>query len=222
MPAYPSATVFPMQQSVAPMNFPSARPTTATPHIERHVMRLAGPIGPGTRVLDIGCGNGYWAGRFAKEGAVAVGIDPSPSGIDIARRTYPAARFEQLAAGRDPLADLGELPFDIVVSTEVVEHLYDPPGWATGCFAALRPGGRLVLSTPYHGRLKNVAVALAGKSDDHYDSLRVGGHIKFFSRSTIERLLNDAGFVGYTFAGAGRVPLLWRSMVLAAHRPDGH
>jgi len=41
------------------------------------------------RVLDIGCGNGYWAGEFVKKGCEVVGIDPSESGIRLARQNYP-------------------------------------------------------------------------------------------------------------------------------------
>jgi len=117
------------------------------------------------------------------------------------------------------LTELGEEPFDLVVSTEVVEHLYSPHAWAIGCFRALRPGGTLVLSTPFHGWFKNVALAISGRLDDHHDALREGGHIKFFSRRTLEALLTEAGFADIWFAGAGRLPLLWKSMVLAGARP---
>ncbi|MEX2217392.1 MAG: class I SAM-dependent methyltransferase [Phycisphaerales bacterium] len=181
--------------------------------------RLAEP-GPGKRVLDVGCGNGYNVGQYLAWGCSAgVGVDVSDVGIGIARRTYPAARFEVLEIAPDVPARLGESPFDIVSSTEVVEHLYDPHAWARCCFNALAPGGRLVCSTPYHGYVKNLAISLAGGWDRHWEALREGQHIKFFSRSTLRRLLADVGFVNMVFAGAGRVPLLWKSMLVRAERP---
>ena len=192
---------------------------SSSPYLLGPVMELAGELAPSSRVLDVGCGNGYWAGLFQRRGCTVVGIDPSPTGIEIARATYPGGRFERVGIASDTLTLLGEDPFDLVVSTEVVEHLYDPPTFAAGCFAALRPGGRLVVSTPFHGRLKDVALAVAGKFDVHHDALRVGGHIKFFSRATLERLLLEAGFCNPRFAGAGRLPHLWKSMVVAADRP---
>lgn len=199
--------------------FPSAAPMSSSPYLLGPVMELAGDLPVGARVLDVGCGNGYWAGQFQRRGCTVVGIDPSPTGIQIARATYPAVRFEQVGIASNTLPALGEDPFDLVVSTEVVEHLYDPPAFAAACFAALRPGGRIVVSTPFHGRLKDVVLAVTGKFDVHHDVLRVGGHIKFFSRVTLERLLLEAGFCDPRFVGAGRVPQLWKSMVVVAERP---
>jgi 2-polyprenyl-6-hydroxyphenyl methylase/3-demethylubiquinone-9 3-methyltransferase len=117
------------------------------------------------------------------------------------------------------LTDLGEESFDLIVSTEVVEHLYSPQTWAVGCFNALSPGGTLISSTPYHGWLKDVALAASGRLDRHHDALREGGHIKFFSRATLERLLREAGFEQIQFEGVGRLPAVWKSMVLAATKP---
>lgn len=202
------------------MEFDSPAPIFSTPYLLDPVFAFAGGIGPGQRVMDVGCGNGSWAGEFARRGCTVVGIDPSPSGIEIARRTYPDGRFEVMDVSEDLLTELGEEAFDLIVSAEVVEHLYSPQTWALGCFRALRPGGTLVLSTPYHGWLKNVALAVSGRLDPHHDALREGGHIKFFSRSTLETLLTAAGFEEVRFAGAGRAPLMWKSMVLAATHPS--
>ena len=72
------------------------------------------------------------------------------------------------------------------------------------------------MSTPYHGYLKNLALAMTGKLDGHFSVLWDGGHIKFFSRATLERMLTDQGFEVLAFAGAGRLPLLWKSMLVNA------
>lgn len=199
--------------------FPSADPMSSSAYLLEPVMRLAGNLRPGARVLDVGCGNGYWAGLFQRRGCNVVGIDPSLTGIEIARSMYPEGRFEVMEIGPDILATLEADAFDLVVSTEVVEHLYDPPAFAAGSFAAVRPGGRIIVSTPFHGRLKDLALAMTGSLDAHHDVLRVGGHIKFFSRKTLERLLLEGGFRNPQFVGAGRLPYLWKSMVVAADRP---
>jgi len=205
--------------TVTGLQFRDATPMSSTPYLLPPVFKFAGELGPETRVLDVGCGNGFWAAEFARYGCEVVGVDPSESGIAVARATYPAGRFEVQHVSADLLAVLGERPFDIVVSTEVVEHLYSPHTWATGCLRALKPGGMAIVSTPYHGWFKNVALASTGKLDRHLDALREGGHIKFFSRSVLSRLLTDAGFADVRFAGAGRVKWAWKSMVLAATRP---
>lgn len=172
-------------------------------------------LAPGARVLDMGCGNGALAGEFLKRGCSVVGVDLSAEGIAIARKMHPSGRFEQIAVDADVLAELDEMPFDLVVSTEVIEHLYAPLDYLIACRAALRPNGRCVISTPYHGYLKNVAVSVAGKFDDHVHPNRQGGHIKFWSRQTLGGEMRRAGFANLRFRGAGRVPLLWKSMVMS-------
>lgn len=177
---------------------------------------------PRRRILDIGCGNGVWAREFLQQDPTCqvVGIDPSASGIRLARESVPGARFEQEVATEDLLGRLGEDPFDLVISTEVVEHLYSPRTWARACWNGLAPGGTLLCSTPYHGYVKNIAIALSGGWDKHHSVHNEGGHIKFFSRATLTALLREAGFVDITFAGAGRLPGLWKSMVLRARKPQ--
>ncbi len=143
-------------------------------------------------------------GWLAERGFDVVGVDPSSTGIEWARAVHPGLEFHQ-ASAYDSLAErLGV--FSIVVSVEVVEHIYDPPRFARTAFAALCPGGMLILSTPYHGWLKNIAIALLGKFDQHVDPLREHGHIKFWSRATLTRLLEDVGFEVLQYRYAGRTP----------------
>jgi 2-polyprenyl-6-hydroxyphenyl methylase/3-demethylubiquinone-9 3-methyltransferase len=183
------------------------------------LLEFAADIKPGVRVLDVGCGNGFVCSRFLDFGCSAVGIDLSIEGIERARQAYPQGRFELVAADSEVLEKLGEAPFDLVVSTEVVEHLYAPREWAAGCFNALKPGGRLLCSTPYHGYLKNLALSLSGHWDTHANPLWDGGHIKLWSRRTLAALLDEAGFVNIEIRGAGRVPGLWMTMVAKAEKP---
>jgi len=173
----------------------------------------------GKRVLDVGCGNGFMCGQFLKLGCEVTGIDLSEQGIAHARAAFPGARFEVAGADEDLLKRLAAEPFDIVISTEVVEHLYRPREWARGCFAALRPGGRFVCTTPYHGYLKNLAISVAGKWDSHASPLWDGGHIKLWSKRTLFALLQEAGFRDLEFRGIGRVPGLWMTMAVAAVKP---
>ncbi|MFQ6537976.1 MULTISPECIES: class I SAM-dependent methyltransferase [Aphanothece] len=174
---------------------------------------------PGCRILDLGCGNGALSAHLSRLGYQVVGVDPSVSGIAVARRSFPAVAFHQAPAAPDALQALELPPFDVVISTEVVEHCYAPRQWATAAFGSLRTGGRFICSTPYHGYWKNLALALSGKLDGHFTALWDGGHIKFFSRPTLTELLSEAGFVDLKFMGAGRCPWFWKSMLMAGRRP---
>lgn len=188
-------------------------------HFMPHLLELAGPLASRTRVLDVGCGNGYTASLFSERGCEVVGIDLSESGIQYARQSFPGVRFELLAADDRILSNLATEPFDIVVSTEVIEHLYAPRECVRGCFAALKPGGRFICTTPYHGYLKNLAIALTGKFDSHVSPLWDGGHIKLWSRRTLSQLLIETGFQDLQFRGAGRLPFLWMTMVMSGRKP---
>lgn len=195
----------------------------APEHSHRYLLpairSLCPPLNANTRVLDVGCGNGTMAAHFIRLGCRVVGIDLSGSGIELARQLCPSGRFEVLAADHRVLEELGEDPFDLVISTEVVEHLYDPKAFARGCFAATKSGGTFVCTTPYHGYLKNLAIDLAGGWDRHHDPLWDGGHIKFWSWTTLSKLLEDTGFADLKFRGAGRLPGFWKSMVVSGRRP---
>ena len=188
-------------------------------HFLPEIFELAGDMPFGTRVLDVGCGNGFTAGAFLKKGCRVVRIDLSESGIALARSAYPKGRFEVISAEDSLLEVLQEEPFDLVVSTEVIEHLYSPRAYLKSCFEALRPGGRFICTTPYHGYLKNLAISVAGSWDRHADPLWDGGHIKFWSRKTLDRLFEEAGFIQREFRGAGRLPWLWMTMVVSGLKP---
>lgn len=200
-------------------SFADAEPIHMHRFILPRLMELCGPLTKTTRVLDIGCGNGYIAGQFAAQGCQVVGIDLGQKGIEIARKTYPGTRFEIMAADSHVLKNLDEEPFDLVISTELIEHLYAPKAFVNGAYIALKEGGRFVCSTPYHGYLKNLALSLFNKWDTHADPLWDGGHIKLWSRHTLNRLLSETGFENLQFRGAGRLPWLWMTMLISGDKP---
>lgn len=146
-----------------------------------------------------------------------IGVDASQSGIEQARAAYPHIRFDVASAYDDLAGTYGQ--FDAVVSLEVVEHLYDPRLYAKNMFDLIRPGGGIVVSTPYHAYWKNLALAASGKMDKHFTALWDGGHIKFFSIATLTALLSEAGFVDLRFKRAGRIPALAKSMICCGRKP---
>jgi 2-polyprenyl-6-hydroxyphenyl methylase/3-demethylubiquinone-9 3-methyltransferase len=165
------------------------------------------------RVLDLGCGNGTFTARIVAAGYDVVGIDASVSGIRIACRLVPAATFLE-GSLEQPLPRELHGAFDAVTAVEVIEHLPKPGVLCARATEALRPGGRFIVTTPYHGYLKNLALAVAGQLDNHWQPGRDGGHIKFFSRATVSALIRREGFVVTGFDRVGRIPPLAKSMVI--------
>ncbi len=172
---------------------------------------------PPASVLEVGCGNGVNARRMAELGYSVTAIDSSVSGIEAARRIDSTVRFEASSI-YDPLADRFGT-FDVVVALEVIEHLYDPRALARGLHDLLKPGGHALLSTPYHGWLKNVLIALTGRSDDHFNPLWDHGHIKFFSVRSLRRLFSETPLREIHVRRLGRIPWLARTMLVALRRP---
>ncbi len=114
------------------------------------------------------------------------------------------------------LLSMGQFP--VVISLEVVEHVYYPRKFAETLFGLVESGGVAIVSTPYHGYFKNLALAVSGKMDDHFTALWDDGHIKFWSEKTLHQLLNEAGFVSVAFKRVGRIPLLAKSMIAIAQK----
>jgi len=95
--------------------------------------------------------------------------------------------------------------------TDVIEHVFDPPTVIREISRVLSPGGQLLISTPYHGLVKNVLIALF-RFDRHFDPQ--GPHIRFFSRSSLTHLLRDAGFRSFKYFYLGRVFPVSKNLVI--------
>ena len=169
-------------------------------------------------ILDLGCGNGSLANYLIKNDFNIYGTDASVKGITIANQINPGRFAIQDLSSDDLPPELADIPFDTIISTEVIEHLYDPRKFIEFSKRTLlkNGGGELILSTPYHGYWKYLALALSGKMDAHLGPLWDGGHIKFWSRKSLTRLLEEQGFTVTDFKGCGRLPYLWMSMVIKA------
>ena len=171
---------------------------------------------PGSVVADAGCGNGSMLAALENSHWKMHGIEVSQSGLSHARTQYPQFEFHFADLGREDCI----LPMtgicDVVISTEVVEHVFLPRVFAKNCWDLLKSGGILIISTPYHGYLKDLSLALTNKLDAHFTALWDYGHIKFWSKRTLTHLLEETGFEVKQFHGAGRLPYLWKSMVVVA------
>jgi 2-polyprenyl-6-hydroxyphenyl methylase/3-demethylubiquinone-9 3-methyltransferase len=168
------------------------------------------------RLFDLGCGNGSIGAALSNDGWDVTGVDPSSEGIDQANSEYPKLRLEQGSAYEDLADRFGQFP--VVISLEVVEHVYAPREYANTLHSLLSPGGTAIVSTPYHGYLKNLAMAVTGKMDQHFTALWDHGHIKFWSFRTLSALLTESGFRDIRFLRVGRIPPLAKSMIAIARK----
>jgi len=125
-------------------------------------------------------------------------------------KLYEGSAYDDLAV------KYGQFP--VVLSLEVVEHVYFPRKYAACVYDLLAPGGTAIISTPYHSYLKNLVISAAGGMDRHFTALWEHGHIKFWSVDTLGRLLREAGFNQVDFRRVGRIPALAKSMIAIARK----
>lgn len=169
------------------------------------------------RLFYLGCGNGSVARELTRRGWDVTGVDPSPEGIRQADSKHSNLKLHVGSAYDDLAAKYGTFP--LVISLEVVEHVYAPRKYAATVFSLLEAGGTAIISTPYHGYLKNLALAVTGKMDAHFTALWDCGHIKFWSIDTLRQLLGEVGFIDIRFLRVGRIPVLAKSMIAIAKKP---
>ena len=194
----------------------SAQASHTEAYLWRHVINLCAELRV-RRVVDIGCGNGALCHELARRGCEVVGCEPNSESLRSAQRAAPGLVFHELGVDDDP-SPVGNESFDVAIATEVIEHLARPRNLPRFAGQLLRPGGHLIISTPYHGYLKNLILALTNRWDAHLNPFWDGGHIKFWSRKTLSQLLNESGFRIVRFIGAGRLPFLWKSMIVVAQK----
>jgi len=118
----------------------------ATEHFGRDARSLKSL--EGLSALDVGCGGGLLSEPLARLGASVTGIEPAGESVEIARAhaaqsdlaiTYRAVSTEELVAEA--------AQFDLVIASEVIEHVTDPAAFVASLAALTRPGGLVLIST---------------------------------------------------------------------------
>ena len=165
-----------------------------------------------TYVLDIGCGNGEFCNFLSKIGFNVTGIDNSDTGINIAKENFPEIQFVNKCIYDLSPENLNK-KFDIITAVEVIEHLAEPKKLLRKAKEYLHPDGYLIISTPFHGYLKNIFLSLFNIWDKHFTVDWDSGHLRFFSEKTLKSLLKKEGFTNIRFCFAGRYYPLWKSMI---------
>ncbi len=138
----------------------------------------------GGDALDIGCGGGFVAEAMRRRGARAAGLDIDPRAIAYARRHFPDCTF--FCEDFEAFAARG-LGFDFVYCSEVIEHLPDIDGFMRLLVGALRPSGRVFITTPDIGHRRVPADVTA------WDMFSPPAHVRFFDARTIRVLFERHG-----------------------------
>ena len=140
-------------------------------------------------VLEVGCGDASFTRNLAELSSRVTAVDISASQIERNTRAHPEIVFLQHDVAQPfPFPDGA---FHVIWCSEVLEHLFDPGIALKEMYRVLAPGGRLLVTVPYHGVFKDVLIALF-KWNEHFSP--TNPHIRFFTRKTLSELTKVAGF----------------------------
>lgn len=166
-------------------------------------------------ILDYGCGTGIFIGELlmVNPNLEIFGIDISDYAINVARKKFKNAQFfVQTEEKKLPFANNS---VDLILAMDVIEHVFDVKTLLHEFHRILSPGGKIFISTPYHGFIKNLFIIFLG-FDVAFDP--TAAHIRFFSKKSLLSLLNQEEFMVLKFGFYGRFYPLSRAMYVVAKK----
>lgn len=168
------------------------------------------PISPADTVIDVGCGDGVFVHFCARQGAEVIFIDRSEAALakTAAKVTAsPARAYQGILSDCDPIP-LQDNTGDLVICTEVLEHVPDPRAFLRELIRVTKPGARLLITVP-DSRSERLVAATA---PEQY--FQEPNHIRIFTADDFRQLAEEAGLVieSHRFVGCFESvywPLAW-------------
>jgi 2-polyprenyl-3-methyl-5-hydroxy-6-metoxy-1,4-benzoquinol methylase len=160
------------------------------PVYREFLRRFAGQRG---RLLDVGCGIGFFVKAARDAGWDAHGSEISPVAVRLGRERLD---LSTLHAGRVEDAGFSPGSFDAITLWDVIEHVTDPVALLAGLRRLLRPGGLLFVQTPnvaFHLRRARALQLLRG-GDESLNMLEVKDHLNDFTPRSLRLAAERAGF----------------------------
>jgi predicted glycoside hydrolase/deacetylase ChbG (UPF0249 family)/2-polyprenyl-3-methyl-5-hydroxy-6-metoxy-1,4-benzoquinol methylase len=151
-------------------------------------------VGRDKRVLELGCGCGHMSQALREQGCTVVGVEIHPEASQAASNICERVIIGDL----DYLnfdRELGDDRFDTVLAADVLEHLKDPLSVLQAVKRFLLPDGDVVISVPNVAHISIRLALLAGKFPYSERGLLDQTHLRFFTRESLEKLMEDADLV---------------------------
>jgi 2-polyprenyl-3-methyl-5-hydroxy-6-metoxy-1,4-benzoquinol methylase len=165
-------------------------PEVTPEHFELRRDFAIAALQPRSRVIDVGCGAGWFSEALAGAGFSVVGVEVAQEPVRRARARVADVEFLVVAEGELPFA-AGS--FDGAWLGEVLEHVQDGLGLLSEVARVIGPGGRLAVSTPDHGWRRRLWLGVSRRAFEAHFEPR-SDHVRFFTRHSLVVLLEAGGF----------------------------
>lgn len=136
-------------------------------------------------VLDVGCGGAWLAGKLLPKGKQVISMDISTTNPVKALKAYPSAHHYGLVADVFSLP-LREQTVDCIVASEIIEHVKDPGLFIEQLLRVLKPGGKLIITTPHDELIQQSLCIHCNRLTPH------NAHLHSFTREKISALVPQA------------------------------
>ena len=135
------------------------------------------------KILDVGCGEGWILECAKARGWEVYGTEFSPRAVEICRK-----KGIKMYVGVLNADDVEEKDFDVIVSSETLEHINNPREEINNFYQLLRRGGLLYITTPnFNSYLRKLFKA-------RYDIIKYPEHLSYYTKKTLDKLLTESGF----------------------------
>lgn len=161
------------------------------------INRVLELVGQGKQVLDLGCGDGTIASHIQRRGNEVTGLEISDVAIGFAKQKIKDVYKVDLTGNwLESTPALRDKKFDIVVASELLEHIFDTDKLLENVKSVLKPSGSLIITTPNVASLGRRILLLLGISPHLETTARVydAGHVRYFTFATLKKLLEEHGF----------------------------
>ncbi|GLW06226.1 methyltransferase [Microtetraspora sp. NBRC 13810] len=183
------------------------------------------PVGPGDRVLDLGCGGGRHAFEVLRRGAHVVAFDQDAAELDNVATMFKAmdqaGEVPPGTGGDTVVGDALDMPFDdgtfdYVIAAEVLEHIPDDMAAMREIVRVLKPGGRVAVTVPSF-----LPERICWALDEDYHTAP-GGHVRIYTLAELQAKLKSAGLEvgGHHHAHGLHAPYWWIKCAVGVNNDD--
>ena len=166
-------------------------------------------------ILEIGCGSGEFCQTLLERGYHVFGVDSSSSAIKEAQNSLPRCEFAHGSLDQ-PFGELFSQQFDAIVTFHAIEQWNRPRSLIQNVVQTLTPGGLLIISARYQGKLKNLSRGFAATNSSTTETQRLETTM---SATTLRGLLVANGLEIADYQDTRQLSSLWRSQCFAARKP---